>query len=90
MIKRFFSQPLSELAGWLAMVMLHSNTVPTSIALIMGWSTRLPPLNMVLLTWGGLALYMWRAIERKDNLYIVSNGIGWFLNSILLGIIVFN
>ena len=78
-----------EIAGWLAMVMLHSNTMPTTISVIMGYNAILPPLSMVLLTWAGLALYLWRAVYQRDMLYIVSNGIGFALNSLLLAIIVF-
>lgn len=78
-----------EIAGWLAMVMLHSNTIPTTVSLILGYNAILPPLSMVLLTWAGLALYLWRAIYQRDMLYMVSNGIGFALNSLLLAIIVF-
>lgn len=86
---RIRAMPAPELAGWLAMVMLHSNTVPTTLGKILGYSTTMPPLSMVLLTWAGLALYLWRAVYQKDLLYIVSNGIGFALNSLLLAIIVF-
>lgn len=86
---RIRAMPAPELAGWLAMVMLHSNTVPTTLGKILGYSTTMPPLSMVLLTWAGLALYLWRAVYQKDWLYIVSNGIGFALNSLLLAIIVF-
>lgn len=86
---RIRAMPAPELAGWLAMVMLHSNTVPTTLGKILGYSTTMPPLSMVLLTWSGLALYLWRAVYQKDMLYIVSNGIGFALNSLLLAIIVF-
>ena len=90
MIKRFLAMPKPEIAGWLAMVMLHSNTMPTTIRVIAGDENAiLPPLSMVLLTWIGLALYLWRAFYQKDNLYIVSNGIGFMLNSSLLALIVF-
>lgn len=89
MLKKIRAMPAPELAGWLAMVMLHSNTMPTTIALILGYKATLPPLSMVLLTWIGLALYLWRAVYQRDNLYMVSNGIGFFLNSILLACIVF-
>lgn len=89
MLKRILNMPKPELAGWLAMVMLHSNTMPTTVGVIMGWNATLPPISMVLLTWAGLALYLWRAVYQKDNLYIVSNGIGFMLNSVLLAIIVF-
>ena len=88
-IEKIRGMAAPELAGWLAMVMLHSNTVPTTVGKILGYSTTMPPLSMVLLTWAGLALYLWRAIYQKDMLYIVSNGIGFALNSLLLAIIVF-
>lgn len=84
------AMPAPEIAGWLAMVMLHSNTVPTTIGKILGYSTTMPPLSMVILTWAGLALYLWRAVYQKDMLYIVSNGIGFALNSLLMAIIVFS
>lgn len=87
--KKIWALPAPEKAGWLAMVMLHSNTVPTTVSIIMGYAAILPPLSMVLLTWAGLALYLWRAIYQRDWLYTVSNGIGFCLNSILLAIIVF-
>lgn len=89
MLQKIKAMPAPELAGWLAMVMLHSNTIPTTVALILGFNAVLPPLSMVLLTWAGLGLYFWRAVYQRDMLYIVSNGIGFMLNSILLAILVF-
>ena len=71
------------------MVLIHGATVPTSLSVIMGWSSELPPLDMVLMIWAGLALIFLRAISRIDWLYLVSNAIGFILNSILLAIIVF-
>ena len=89
MFQRIKNMAAPELAGWLAMVMLHSNTIPTTVSLILGYKAILPPLSMVLLTWAGLGLYFWRAVYQHDMLYMVSNGIGFMLNSILLAIIVF-
>ena len=79
----------SELAGWVGMVLIHSATVPATVANLMGWSDRLPPLSMVLMVWAGLALFLWRAFGRNDLLYIVSNAVGFVLNSLLLALIVF-
>jgi hypothetical protein len=50
----------------------------------------LPPLNFILLVWLGLFLFLVRAIYAKDTLYIVSNAIGFSLNSLLLSLIAFN
>ena len=80
---------LAEIGGWVGMVLIHGATVPTSLSVIMGWSSVLPPLDMVLMIWARLALFFIRAIARTDWLYLVSNAIGFILNSILLAIIVF-
>lgn len=79
----------AEVGGWVGMCLIHGATVPVTVANIMGWSDQLPPLSMILLVWSGLALFLWRAVDRKDTLYIVSNAVGFILNSILLALIVF-
>ena len=55
----------------------------------MGWSSDLPPLDMVLLIWSGLFLFFIRALARIDWLYLVSNAVGFFLQSVLLAIILY-
>ena len=81
--------PAAEMGGWLGMLLIHGATIPVTVSNIMGWSNKLPPLSMVLLVWAGLALFLWRAIARNDVLYIVSNAVGFVLNSVLLALIVF-
>ena len=84
MIKR-----LAEIGGWIGMVLIHGATIPTSISVIMGWSSDLPPLDMVLRIWSGLFLFFIRALARIDWLYLVSNAVGFFLQSVLLAIILY-
>ena len=84
MIKR-----LAEIGGWIGMVLIHGATIPTSISVIMGWASDLPPLDMVLLIWSGLFLFFIRALARIDWLYLVSNAVGFFLQSVLLAIILY-
>ena len=84
MIKR-----LEEIGGWVGMVLIHGATIPTSVSVIMGWSSDLPPLDMVLLIWSGLFLFFIRALARIDWLYLVSNAVGFFLQSVLLAIILY-
>ena len=80
---------LAEIGGWVGMLLIHGATIPTSIAVIMGWSSDLPPLDMVLLIWSGLFLFFLRALARFDWLYLVSNAVGFFLQSVLLAIILY-
>ena len=71
------------------MLLIHGATLPTTLSVILGYSTNLPPASMVLLVWTGLFLFLIRAVAQNDKLYIVSNAIGFFFNSILLALIVF-
>ena len=71
------------------MVLIHGATIRTSMSVIMGWSSDLPPLDMVLLIWSGLFLFFIRALARIDWLYLVSNAVGVFLQSVLLAIILY-
>tara|TARA_B100000085_G_C18420349_1_gene462411 strand:+ start:523 stop:789 length:267 start_codon:yes stop_codon:yes gene_type:complete len=80
---------VSEFGGWIGMILIHGATIPTTMSVILGYSSELPPLSMVLLVWTGLFLFLLRAIVVKDTLYIVSNAIGFFFNTILLALIVY-
>ena len=78
---------LAEIGGWIGMVLIHGATIPTSLAVIMGWSDHLPPLDMIIMVWVGLMLFFIRALARFDWLYLVSNAIGFTLNTIILALI---
>jgi hypothetical protein len=80
---------LANLSGWVGMILIHGATLPTTLSVILGYSTVLPPLSMVLLIWSGLFLFLVSAIANKNMLYIVSNSIGFVFQSVLLSLIVF-
>jgi uncharacterized protein with PQ loop repeat len=80
---------MSEACGWVGMVLIHAATLPTSLGVILGYNDRLPPLSMVIMVWAGLFLFLVRALGRNDKLYIISNAVGFFFNSVLLALIVF-
>ena len=80
---------ITETCGWIGMVLIHAATLPTSLGVILGYTDRLPPLSMVLMVWSGLFLFLIRALGRNDKLYIISNAVGFFFNSVLLASIVF-
>ena len=88
--KMLKSNKFTESCGWIGMILIHGAIVPTTIANIMGWSNHTPPLSMVVLIQAGLFLYLIRAVAQKDTLYIISNGFGFFMQSVLLSVIVFN
>ena len=84
----FVYEKFGELCGWLGLIMIHAATLPTTYAVIKGESANLPPLSMVLMVWGGLLLFFIRSTIVRDRLYLFSNGIGFFFQSVLLAMIV--
>jgi hypothetical protein len=82
-------EKLCSLSGWAGMLFVQAATLPTTINYLLGYSTKLPPLSMVLLVWIGLALYFIRAYSERNTLYMTSNGFGFFVNTVLLACIVY-
>jgi cytochrome bd-type quinol oxidase subunit 2 len=80
---------LSDYAGWLGIASIQGATMPSIVGSISGHAQQMPPLSMVALVWLGLVLFLYRGIVRSDTVAIVSNTIGFVLNTILLAIIVY-
>lgn len=79
----------SETFGWLAVVLLHAATVPSFLALMSGLTDKLPPVDLVLLVWSGLSLLFVRAAIQKDMLNVVTIGLGFIGQSVMLALIFF-
>jgi hypothetical protein len=57
------TKKVAEVGGWVGMVLIHGATLPVTIAVILGMSTHLPPLSMVIMIWFGLALFFSTALH---------------------------
>lgn len=92
-MKDNFSSKISHLSaegvGWLGTMMIHASTIPSLLGLIFAISDKLPSLDVVFFIWAGLLLFFIRALIKKDMLNIVTNGVGFFIQAVLLGIVVF-
>lgn len=75
--------------GWFALVFIHGSTVPVVLAALQGSAVLLPPLSMVGLIWFGLLLFFAKSVVDKNYSYMVTNCVGFFIQSILLGLLVF-
>ena len=75
--------------SWLAVVLLHSATLPTLIAVLTGLSDRMPSVDMVLLTWSGLTAMFAQAVVQRNFLNIVTIAFGFIVQSSLMVLIFF-
>jgi hypothetical protein len=79
----------AETLGWLAVVIIHCATIPTLLALLTGLSDSVPNLDIVLFMWTGLVLLFARAVVLKDMLNIVTIGMGFTIQAVIMAMILF-
>ena len=84
-----FANITAETMGWLAVIILHAATIPSLLAVMAGLTDKMPSVDIVLLVWGGLSLLYAKAIVQKDMLNIVTIGIGFIAQSVLMVLIFF-
>jgi hypothetical protein len=92
-LKTFVSTTLSKVSsetfGWLAIIVLHSATVPSLLAVMAGLTDRLPGVDLVMLVWTGLTLLFVKAAVQKDMLNVVTIGFGFIIQAVLMALIFF-
>jgi hypothetical protein len=84
-----FSHVSAETVGWLAVIILHASTVPSMLAVMSGLTDRLPAVDLVLLVWAGLSLLFIKAAVQKDMLNLVTIGIGFIIQAVMMALIFF-
>ena len=79
----------AETLGWLAVVVIHCATIPTLLALLTGLSDSVPNLDIVLFMWAGLVLLFFRAVVLRDMLNIITVGLGFIIQAVIMAMILF-
>jgi hypothetical protein len=68
---------------------LHGATVPSLLAVMSGLTDRMPGVDLVLLVWTGLTLLFVKAAVQKDMLNLVTIGVGFIVQAVLMALIFF-
>lgn len=84
-----FKSISSQTIGWVATVLMHCAFIPNILSVLLGINDRLPSVDIVLFVWAGLLLFFLRAVINKDTLNVVTGGIGFFIQALLLALVVF-
>jgi hypothetical protein len=79
----------ADTLGWLAIILIHCATIPTLLALLTGLSDNVPNLDIVLFMWSGLALLFFRAVVMRDLLNIITIGLGFIVQAVIMAMILF-
>lgn len=87
--KNHFHKVSADTLGWLAAMAVHFATIPTLLAALTGLTDKFPPVDMVLFIWGGLVLLFFRAVLLKDMLNIVTIGLGFTIQAVIMALMLF-
>jgi hypothetical protein len=79
----------AETLEWLAVILIHSATIPTLLALLTGLSDNVPNLDIVLFMWAGLGLLFLRAVVLRNLLNIITIGMGFIAQAVIMAMILF-
>lgn len=88
-IKYRLSHLSAEGTGWLGTMLMHGATIPSTLALLFGVSDNMPAIDVVMFIWFGLFLFFVKALIKRDMLNIITNAVGFFIQAILLAMVVF-
>ena len=82
--------PISaETLNWIGVILIHASTIPMLLAVWTGLSDRMPPIDMVLLIWGGLIALFIQAAVLNNRVQMFTISAGFMIQSILMALIFF-
>ena len=88
-LREYFSKLSAENLEWAAVLVFHSATVPSFLAVMAGITDNLPSVDIVLMLWLGLGLLFAKAAVRRDMFNIVTIGFGFMLQAAMMALIFF-
>lgn len=74
---------------WIAIVMIHCACVPSTVAFIRGVSDLMPSTEVVLFMWTGLLVYFIKSFVENNRLMMFTNAIAFFVQAMLLALVVY-
>lgn len=89
-VASFFKDHLKNVSahtlGWIAIVLLFFSNVPTLIAVLLGKSDTLPPVDIVIFLFAGLIALFFKALIEKNFLYIATICMGFAAQAVLMSL----
>lgn len=84
-----FGKMSAETLGWLGIILCHLASVPTLMAVLVGLTDKLPPVDLMLFVWASLLMMFFKALIERNILYIATICIGFAAQTVLMALIVF-
>jgi len=79
----------ADVLGWIAIVLCHFAAIPTLLAVLMGQSDKLPPIDLMIFVWAALVTLFAKALIDNKKLYVATIAVGFAAQTMLMGLILF-
>lgn len=79
----------SDTVEWIGILALHASTIPSMLSLMMGVTDNTPPIDIVLIIWTALAMFFIRAVIKRDTINILTVGLGFIGQAVMMALIFF-
>jgi len=79
----------ADTVEWIGILALLGATVPSLLGLMTGLTDNTPPIDVVLILWGALGMFFIKAALQKDFLNLVTIGLGFMAQAVMIALIFF-
>jgi len=79
----------ADTLAFIAVLLIHSATIPTLVAVLTGLTDKMPTVDLVLLTWAGLVAMMLQSIVQKKLVITITIALGFVVQATFLALIFF-
>lgn len=89
----FVSNHLGHLSahslGWISIVLCHFAAIPTLLAVLMGQSDKLPPVDLMIFIWASLITMFFKSLIERNFLYVATICMGFCAQTVIMSLILF-
>jgi hypothetical protein len=75
--------------GWVTIILCHFAAIPTLLAVLMGQSDRLPPVDLMIFVWSALITMFFKSLIERNFLYLATICMGFCAQTVIMSLILF-
>ena len=84
-----FAHISAHTLGWITIILMHFAAIPTLLAVLLGQSDKLPPVDLMLFIWSALITMFFKSLIEKNFLYISTICLGFVAQTVTMSLILF-
>jgi len=75
--------------GWITIILLHFAAIPTLLAVLLGQTDKLPPVDLMIFVWSALITLFFKSLIDRNFVYIATICLGFAAQTVIMSLILF-